>query len=80
MSAPRAGVLFAVGGRDGKMYVNGRALTQQWADSLRTEVPVLASNVTRLQAMRTKWLDSPPEDRTLALVGSCIDPNCHTPH
>ncbi|MER8084784.1 hypothetical protein ABTZ57_06400 [Streptomyces sp. NPDC094048] len=23
---------------------------------------------------------SPPEDRTLALAGSCTDPNCRTPH
>lgn len=77
--APR-GVLFAVGGRDGELYVNGRALTQQWADDLRAEVPYLASDVDRLQAMRAEWLDSPPEDRTLALAGGCTDPNCYTPH
>lgn len=74
------GVLFAVGGRDGELYVNGRALTQQWADDLRAEVPDLASDVDRFQAMRAEWLDSPPQDRTLALAGSCTDPNCYTPH
>ncbi|MFJ9899602.1 hypothetical protein ACIQPR_40340 [Streptomyces sp. NPDC091280] len=74
------GLLFAVGGRDGELYVNGRALTQQWADDLRADVPDLASDVDRLQAMRAEWLDSPPADRTLALAGGCTDPNCRTPH
>ncbi len=37
--AQRGGVLFAVGGRNGELYVNGRALTRQWADALRSEVP-----------------------------------------
>jgi hypothetical protein len=74
------GVLFAVGGRDGELYVNGRALTQQWADELRAQVPELASDVERLQAMRAEWLDTPPQDRTLALASDCTDPNCHTPH
>jgi hypothetical protein len=78
--AQRGGVLFAVGGRDGELYVNGRALTQQWADALRAEVPELASDIDRLQAMRAEWLDTPPEDRTLALAGGCTDTNCHTPH
>ncbi|MEU5090388.1 hypothetical protein [Streptomyces sp. NPDC021356] len=78
--AQRDGVLFAVGGRDGELYVNGRALTQQWADALRSEPPDLASDVTRLQAMRAEWLDAPPEDRTLALAAGCTDPNCLTPH
>ncbi|MEV6672698.1 hypothetical protein [Streptomyces sp. NPDC051162] len=74
------GVLFAVGGRDGELYVNGRALTRQWANDLRAEVPDLASDVDRLQAMRAEWLDSPPEDRKLALAGGCTDPNCRTSH
>lgn len=78
--ARRGGLLFAVGGLDGELYVNGRALTQQWADDLRAEVPDLASDVDRLQAMRAEWMDSPPEDRTLALAGGCTDPNCRTPH
>ncbi|MFG3590726.1 hypothetical protein [Streptomyces sp. NPDC047990] len=78
--AQRGGVLFAVGGRDGELYVNGHALTQQWADRLRTTVPDLSPDLDRLQAMRAEWLDSPPEDRTLALAGACTDPNCHTPH
>ncbi|MFJ2203292.1 hypothetical protein [Streptomyces violaceusniger] len=78
--AQRGGVLFAVGGRDGELYVNGRALTQDWADHLRTMVPELASDIIRLQAMRAEWLDAPPEDRTLALAGGCTDPNCLTPH
>ncbi|MEV0982372.1 hypothetical protein [Streptomyces sp. NPDC049915] len=78
--APRGGVLFAVGGLDGEMYVNGRALTRQWADALRADVPGFASDIDRLQAVRVEWLDAPPQDRTLALAGSCTDPNCHTPH
>ncbi|MFF8919438.1 hypothetical protein ACF08M_40690 [Streptomyces sp. NPDC015032] len=78
--AQRGGVLFAVGGRDGELYVNGRALTQGWADHLRTMVPELASDIIRLQAMRAEWLDAPPEDRTLALAGGCTDSNCLTPH
>ncbi|MFH8477089.1 hypothetical protein [Streptomyces sp. NPDC018000] len=78
--AQRGGVLFAVGGRDGELYVNGHALTQQWADELRAKVPDLSSDVDRLQAIRAEWLDVPPEDRTLALADGCTDPNCHTPH
>ncbi|CAM5274834.1 hypothetical protein BOQ63_000775 (plasmid) [Streptomyces viridifaciens] len=78
--AQRGGVLLAVGGRDGELYVNGRPLTRQWAEQLREQVPELASDVDRLQAMRAEWLDSPPQDRTLALAGACTDPNCHTPH
>lgn len=78
--APRGGVLFAVGGRDGELYVNGQALTRQWTDELRTQVPELSTDLDRLQAMRAEWLDSPPQDRTLALAGACTDPNCHTPH
>ncbi|WAP58174.1 hypothetical protein [Streptomyces sp. S465] len=78
--AQRSGVLFAVGGRDGELYVNGRALTQQWAGALRSELPDLASDITRLQAMRAEWLDAPPADRTLALAAGCTDPNCLTPH
>ncbi|WP_338675978.1 hypothetical protein V1460_25640 [Streptomyces sp. SCSIO 30461] len=78
--APRGGVLFAVGGRDGELYVNGQALTRQWTDELRTQVPELSTDLDRLQAMRAEWLDSPPQDRTLALARACTDPNCHTPH
>ncbi|MER5201177.1 hypothetical protein ACWD3J_47430 [Streptomyces sp. NPDC002755] len=78
--AQRGGVLFAVGGLDGELYVNGRALARQWADDLRSGVPELASDIDRLQAMRAEWLDAPPQDRTLALAGSCTDSNCHTPH
>ncbi|MGW6308289.1 hypothetical protein [Streptomyces niveus] len=78
--AQRGGVLFAVGGRDGELYVNGRALTRSWADELSTKVPELSSDVDRLQAMRAEWLDGPPEDRTLALAGACTDRNCLTPH
>ncbi|MER6706793.1 hypothetical protein [Streptomyces fumanus] len=78
--AQRGGVLFAVGARDGELYVNGRPLTRQWADALRAEVPELASDIDRLQAMRAEWLDNPPQDRTLALVGGCTDPNRHTSH
>lgn len=78
--SPRGGVLFAVGGRDGELYVNGQALTRQWADELRAKLPELSTDVERLQAMRAEWLDAPPEDRTLALAGACTDPNCHTPH
>ncbi|MEW2116992.1 hypothetical protein AB0945_17705 [Streptomyces sp. NPDC005474] len=47
---------------------------------LRGKVPELASDIDRIQAMRAEWLDAPPQDRTLALAGSCTDPNCHTPH
>ncbi|SEQ94026.1 hypothetical protein SAMN04487983_1009171 [Streptomyces sp. yr375] len=72
----RHGVLFAVGGRDGELYVNGRGPTQQWTDDLRAEVPDLASDVDPLQAMRAQWLDSPPEGRTLTLAGGCTEPNC----
>lgn len=71
ISAPRGGVLFAVGGRDGELYVNGRALTRQWTDELRAKVPELSTDLDRLQAMRAEWLDSPPEDRTLTLAGAC---------
>ncbi|MEV1069975.1 hypothetical protein [Streptomyces sp. NPDC050263] len=78
--AQRGGLLFAVGGRDGELYVNGRALTQQWADALRAKVPGLAADIDRLQAMRAEWLDTPPQDRTLALEGSCTAPSSHTPH
>ncbi|MGW7319901.1 hypothetical protein [Streptomyces sp. NPDC054865] len=78
--APRGGVLFAVGGRDGELYVNGRALTGQWSEELRAKVPELSSDLDRLQAMRAEWLDSAPEDRTLALAGACTDRNCHTLH
>lgn len=74
--AHRGGVLFAVGGRDGELYVNGRALTQDWADDLRTMAPELASDIIRLQAVRAEWLDAPTEARTLALAGGCTDPNC----
>lgn len=52
--AQRGGVLGAVGGRDGELYVNGRALTREWADRLRTLVPELSSDVDRLQAMRAR--------------------------
>ncbi|MFK0181740.1 hypothetical protein ACIQVR_37945 [Streptomyces xanthochromogenes] len=78
--APQGGVLLAVGGRDGELYVNGHALTQQWADALRAKVPHLASDIDRLQVMRAEWLDCPPQDRTLALADGCTDANCHTPH
>ncbi|MFI5867313.1 hypothetical protein [Streptomyces sp. NPDC051546] len=78
--AQRGGLLFAVGGRDGELYVNGKALTRQWADQLRTQLPELSLDVDRLQAMRAEWLDTPPKDRTLALAGACTDPNCSTPH
>ena len=50
--AQRGGVLFAVGGRDGELYVNGRALTQDWADHLRIMVRELASDIIRLQTVR----------------------------
>ncbi|MFJ6438765.1 hypothetical protein [Streptomyces sp. NPDC091416] len=40
----------------------------------------MATDVDRLQAMRAGWLDSPPQDRTLALDGGCTNPNCYTPH
>lgn len=73
------GVLVAVGGVDGELYANGQALTQQWADRLREELPDLASDVTRLQAMRAEWQDSPPADRSFELRG-CTDPNCHGVH
>lgn len=78
--APCGGVLFAVGGRDGELYVNGRALTRQWTEDLRAKVPELSFDLDRLQAMRAEWLDSPPQDRTLALAGACTDPNCHASH
>ncbi|MFJ4007359.1 hypothetical protein ACIPWL_28430 [Streptomyces sp. NPDC090023] len=78
--APRGGVLFAVGGRDGELYVNGQPLTRQWTDELRAEVPEPSTDLDRLQAMRAEWLASPPQDRALALAGACADPNCHTPH
>jgi hypothetical protein len=71
--AQRGGVLFGVGGCDGELYVNGHALTQQWADELRAKVPDLSSDVDRLQVMRAEWLDVPPEDRTLALADGCTD-------
>lgn len=78
--AQRGGLLFAVGGLDGELYVNGQALTRQWADALRVRVPELSSDLDRLQAIRAEWLDTPPEDRTLALADACTDRNCHTPH
>ncbi|WP_234315338.1 hypothetical protein [Streptomyces globisporus] len=78
--AQRGGVLFAVGGLNGELYVNGQALTGQWAEELRKHVPELSSDLDRLQAMRAEWLDSPPQDRTLALAGACTDRNCHTTH
>ncbi|MER5996826.1 hypothetical protein [Streptomyces viridosporus] len=77
--AQRGGVLFAVGGRDGELYVNGHALTQHRADALRARRPEPASDIDRLQAMRAEWLDTPPKDRSLALAGGCTDPNCCTP-
>ncbi|WP_446041644.1 hypothetical protein [Streptomyces sp. SID1121] len=66
--------------RGGELYVNGRALTRQCADELRTNVPELSFDLDRLQVMRAEWLDAPPEDRTLAPTGACADPNCLTPH
>ncbi|MFF2945518.1 hypothetical protein ACFVSQ_37350 [Streptomyces niveus] len=37
-----------------------QALTRQWTDELRTQVPELSTDLDRLQAMRAEWLDSPP--------------------
>ncbi|MFI5753203.1 hypothetical protein ACIBBE_47105 [Streptomyces sp. NPDC051644] len=74
------GVLVAVGGRDGELYVNGQALTEQWAARLRADLPDIASDVTRLQVRRAEWLDSPPSDRTRDLAAACADPNCLGPH
>ncbi|MFD8887542.1 hypothetical protein ACFV0H_34400 [Streptomyces erythrochromogenes] len=75
------GVLVAVGGVDGELYVNGRALTDQWAARLRDDLPDLASDVVRLQARRAEWQDAPPADRSFELMGAaCTDPNCHGVH
>ncbi len=68
-------VLVAVGGRNGELYANVRALTNGWAADLRTQLPELASDIDRLHAMRAKWLDGPPADRSFELTG-CADPNC----
>lgn len=73
------GVLVAVGGVDGELYVNGQALTEQWAGRLRAQLPDLASDVARLQARRAQWQDAPPADRSLEL-GGCTDANCHGVH
>ncbi|MGH3802692.1 MAG: hypothetical protein ACRDTD_21720 [Pseudonocardiaceae bacterium] len=73
------GVLGAVGGVDGELYANGKALTEQWAMRLREDLPDLASNVARLQAIRAQWQDVPPADRSFEL-GACTDPNCHGVH
>ncbi|OLT30540.1 hypothetical protein BJF83_24685 [Nocardiopsis sp. CNR-923] len=73
------GVLVAVGGRDGELYANGRALTATWADRLRARMPDLARDVDRLQAIGAEWQDTPPQDRSWAL-GACDDPNCHGVH
>ncbi|MER5987676.1 hypothetical protein [Streptomyces sp. NPDC001787] len=73
-------MLFAVGGVDGELYVNGRPLNGEWAEKLRGQVPEPASDVDRLRATRTQWLDSPAENRTLALGGACADPNLPRPH
>ncbi|GAB2520736.1 hypothetical protein GCM10026982_54610 [Nocardiopsis aegyptia] len=73
------GVLMAVGGRDGELYANGRALTATWADRLRERMPDLAEDVDRLQAIRAEWQDTPPQDRSTAL-GACHDPNCLGAH
>ncbi|MFH8350442.1 hypothetical protein [Streptomyces sp. NPDC018045] len=54
----------AGGGREGELYVNGQALTRQWADELRTKVPELPSDLDRLQAMRAEWLDAPSAARS----------------
>jgi hypothetical protein len=53
----RHGVLMAVGGLDGELYVNGRALTEQWAGQLRADLPDLVSDVAMLQARRAQWQD-----------------------
>lgn len=74
------GVLVAVGGVDGELYVNGQALTEQWAARLRGELPDIASDVGRLQAMRAEWQDAPLADRSFELGGGCTDPNCHGVH
>ncbi|MFJ3926299.1 hypothetical protein [Streptomyces sp. NPDC090022] len=75
------GVLVAVGGVDGELYVNGRALTDQWASQLRDDLPDLASDVVGLQARRAQWQDAPPTDRSVELRGSArTDPNCHGVH
>ncbi|WP_254407399.1 hypothetical protein [Streptomyces sp. GMY02] len=55
--AQHGNVLFAVGVRDGGLYVNGQALTRQWADELRATVAELSFDLDRLQAMRAEWLD-----------------------
>ncbi|MDJ0383742.1 hypothetical protein [Streptomyces sp. G-G2] len=73
------GVLVAVGGVDGELYVNGKALTEQWATRLREDLPDIASDVARLQAIRAQWQDAPPADRSFEL-GACTDPNCHGVH
>jgi hypothetical protein len=73
------GVLVAVGGVDGELYVNGKALTEQWATRLRTDLPDIASDVVKLQARRAEWQDAPPADRSFEL-GGCTDPNCHGVH
>ncbi|MBB5491509.1 hypothetical protein [Nocardiopsis metallicus] len=73
------GVLMAVGGRNGELYANGRALSATWADRLRAQLPDLASDVDRLQAIRAEWQDGPPRDRSMALE-ECNDPNCLAPH
>jgi hypothetical protein len=74
------GMLVVVGGQDGELYVNGQALTEQWAERLRADLPGTASDVTRLQARRAEWLDSPPADRTRDLAAVRADPNCLLPH
>ncbi|MBT2401813.1 hypothetical protein [Streptomyces sp. ISL-100] len=48
------GALVAVGSGAGERYVNGQALTEQWAARLRTELPDAASDVARLQTMRAQ--------------------------
>ncbi|MGW0469552.1 hypothetical protein ACWDX6_30540 [Streptomyces sp. NPDC003027] len=54
-------------------------MTEQWAARLRSELPDVASDVARLQAMRVEWQDTPPADRSFEL-GGCTDPNCHGVH
>lgn len=73
------GVLVAVGGVDGELYANGKALTGQWATRLREDLPDIASDVARLQAIRAQWQDAPPADRSFEL-GACTDPNCDGVH
>ncbi|OKI23011.1 hypothetical protein A6A08_18065 [Nocardiopsis sp. TSRI0078] len=68
------GVLMAVGGRDGELYANGRALTAAWADRLRERMPDLTEDVDRLQAIRSEWQDTPPQNRSTAL-STCHDLN-----